>query len=156
VRKENRELVGDWLIVLGAVGLLASLFLTWSHQFSRPFLAEFGTSELLQGVPHDPTGWQVFSAADVMLALLAGGLVLVALVGDRLWRLVALVAAGVGLAFTLHALSEPPTNGANIFNPALSVPTYFPNSATAGVGETVALAALGVAIVGLLVSFAAE
>jgi hypothetical protein len=156
VRKENRELVGDWLIVLGAAGLLASLFLPWSHQFSRPFLAEFGTSQLLQGVPHDPSAWQVYSAADVMLASLAGGLVLVALVGNRRWRLVALVAAGFGLAITLHALSAPPTNGANIFNPALSVPTYFPNSATAGVGETVALLVLGLAIVGLLVSFASE
>ena len=33
-------------------------------------------------------------------------------------------AVAVALAFTLHALSRPPTNGANIFDPSLNVPSY--------------------------------
>jgi hypothetical protein len=154
VNREQREVLADWLIVFGAVGLFVSLFLTWSHQFSRAFLAEWGSSAQLQGVPHNPTAWQVFSAADVVLALLALLLIVVALIGTRPARLVALVAAAIGLVFTIHALSVPPTNGANIFNPATN--SYVPNSPAAGVGEVVALAALGVAIVGLVASFTAD
>jgi hypothetical protein len=154
--KETRELVGDWLIVVGAVGLFLSLFLTWSHQFSPPFLAQWGASAQLSGVPHDPTAWQVYSVADVLLALVAMGLVVTALLGVRRMRVAAGAAAAVALAFTLHALSRPPSNGANIFDPSLSVPNYFPNSPGAGVGETLALLGLGIALVGLLVSFAAD
>jgi hypothetical protein len=153
---KNREVLSDWMIVLGAVALFGSLFLTWSHQFSGAFLAEFGTSVLLNGVPHDPTAWQVYSAADVLLALLAGGMVAVALAGFRTARIVALVAAAIALAFTLHALAAPPTNGANIFNPALSVPQYASPGSTAGVGETVAIIGLLLAIAGLGVSFTAD
>jgi hypothetical protein len=152
----RRELLADWLIVAAGVGLLSSLFLTWSHQFSRAFLAEWGSSAALQGVPHDPTAWQVYSAADVILALLAVGLVAVALVGGRRVRVAALVASAIGLAFTVHALSVPPTNGANIFDLSLSVPRYFPNSPAAGAGELVAILALLVALVGLTLSFTAE
>jgi hypothetical protein len=156
VNRQRRELLADWLIMLGGAGLLVSLFLTWSHQFSPAFLAEWGASDQLRGVPHDPTAWQLYSAADVILALLAGGLIAIALVGRRSGRLLALIAAGIGLAFTLHALSVPSTNGANIFDPSLAVPNYFPNSPEAGPGETVAIAALGVAIVGLGLSFTAD
>jgi hypothetical protein len=156
VSKARREILADWLIVLGAIGLLVSLFLTWSHQFSPAFLAEFGSSELLNGVPRNPNAWQVYSAADVVLAALAAGLVVAAVFGSRPVRYAALAGSGIGLAFALHALAKPPTNGANIFNPALSVPQYFPNTASAGVGVTVAVAALGVAVVGLLVSFTAD
>jgi hypothetical protein len=156
VSRQRRELLADLLIVLGAAGLLVSLFLSWSHQFSPAFLARWGASDQLRGVPHDPTAWQLYSAADVILALLAGGLIAVALVGRRASRLVAIVAAGIGLAFTVHALSVPPTSGVNIFDPSLSVPGYFPNSPAAGVGETVAIAALIVAIVGLALSFTAD
>ncbi len=156
MNKEQREVLADWLIVFGAVGLFVSLFLTWSHQFSPAFLAAWGSSAQLQGVPHDPTAWQVYSSADVILALLAGLLAAVALVGSRPARIVALLAAAIGLAFTIHALSVPPTNGAAIFNPFSSPPGYVPNSPAAGAGETVALAALGVAIAGLLVSFTAD
>ncbi len=156
MNKEQREVLADWLIVFGAVALLVSLFLTWSHQFSPAFLAEWGSSGQLQGVPHDPTAWQVYSSTDVILALLAGLLALVALIGNRPARIIALLAAAIGLAFTIHALSVPPTNGAAIFNPSSSRPGYVPNSPAAGAGETVALAALGVAIAGLLVSFTAD
>ncbi len=154
--KENRERLSGWLIVVGAVVLFGSLFLTWSHQFSRGFLSAFGSSELLDGVPHDPTAWQVYATADIVLALLAAGLVATALFGPRSWRVVGAVAALIALAFTLHALAAPPTNGANIFNPSLSVPDYVSPGATAGPGETVAIAGLGLALVGLLVSFTAD
>jgi hypothetical protein len=96
----------------------------------------------------------VYSIADVVLAVLAVGLIAVALLGGRKVRLAALVAAGIGLAFTLHALTAPPTNGANIFAPSLG--GYFPNSPNAGSGETVAIASLGVALFGLALSFTAD
>jgi hypothetical protein len=154
--KENRESASDWLIVIGALGLFGSLFMTWSHQFSAAFLAEFGTSVLLNGVPHNPTAWQVYSAADVALALLAAAMVFVALAGTRGVRALALAAAGIALAFTIHAMAAAPTNGANIFSPSLSVPQYASPGATAGPGETVAIIALVLAIAGLLVSFTAD
>lgn len=154
--KENREVLADWLIVGGAVILFASLFLTWSHQFSPAFLLAFGSSDLLRGVPHDPTAWQVYSAADVVLALLAAALVAVALFGDRRVRMVATVASAIALGFTLHAVSAPPSNGADIFNPANDVPRYASPGATAGVGETIAIFALVLALAGLAVSFTAD
>ncbi len=143
-------------MIIGAGLLLVSLFLTWSHQFSAPFLAEFGQSSLLSSVPRDPNAWQVYSAADVLLALLAAAVILVALIGGRGVRLLVLAGAGVALVFTLHALSHAPTSGANIFNPSASVPSYVSTGATAGAGETVALIALALAIFGLLVSFTAD
>jgi hypothetical protein len=154
--KQRRELVADWLIMVGGAALLVSLFLTWSHQFSPHFLAVFGANGELQGVPHDPTAWQLYSSADVLLAGLAVALVLVALRGNRLARLVVLGAAAIGLAFTLHALSTPPTNGANIVSPGESTPSYVSSAPGAGVGETVAIAGLLTAIAGLGLSFTAD
>lgn len=152
--KANREVLSDWMIVLGGATLLGSLFLTWSHQFSAPFLVEFGPA--ISGVPRDPTAWQVYSAADIALALLAVGLLASALLGTHGARWVAGVAAGIALAFVIHALAVPPTDGANIFNPALSVPDYAPPGSTAGPGETVALIGLLVALSGLGMSFTAD
>ena len=149
---DQRERVADWLILVGAVALLASLFLTWSHQFSPAFLAQQGASSQLSGVPHDPTAWQVYSALDVILALLAIALVIVALVGRPAARVGALVVCGLAVAFILRALDTPPTVGANILDPSLTVP----NSPAAGVGETVALVALGLAMAGLALSFTAD
>ncbi len=154
--EQRRERLADWLIVIGGGALFASLFLTWSHQFSPAFLAQWGSSDQLRGLPHDPTAWQVYSAADVVLALLAGGLVAVALAGGRTARIGALFAVAIALAFTLHALSAPPTNGANIFDPSLSVPNYAPNSPSAGPGETLAIVGLGAALIGLALSFTAD
>jgi hypothetical protein len=156
VDKETREALADWLIVGGAVVLFASLFLTWSHQFSQPFLLQFGSSDLLRGVPRDPTAWQVYSAADVLLMLLALALVAVAMVGTRPVRIAAAVVGAVALGFTLHALSSPPTNGADIFHAAYSVPQYSSSGATAGAGETVAILGLLVALGGLAFSFTAD
>src|SRR5450759_1236215 len=147
---DRRELVADRLVIVGAIGLFISLFLPWSHQFSAAFLAEWGASDLLRGVPHDPTAWQVYSSTDVLLALLSIALVAVALKGTRRVRAGGAAAAAIGLAFTLHALSTPPTNGANIFDPSLSVPNYFPNAPTAGIGETLAVIAIVVSLIGLV------
>ena len=36
-RRQIREGIADWLIVFGALLLLLSLFLTWSHQFTNTF-----------------------------------------------------------------------------------------------------------------------
>ena len=152
----QRERVGDWLIIAGAVALFGSLFLSWSHQFSPAFLVQWGTSAQLQGLPHDPTAWQVYSAADVLLALLTVALLVAALAGSRAVRVGVIVACGIAIAFTLRALTAPPTNGANIFDPASPSAGYAPNVPTAGVGITVALVGLGLALGGLLVSFTAD
>ncbi len=150
------ERLGDWLTIAGAIALFGSLFLTWSHQLSPAFLARFGGSALLRGVPANPDAWQLYSAVDVLLAVLAGGLVLVALRGGRAAHVVAVIGAGLALAFTIHALGTPPTNGLNAFDTSAAVPVSVSAGATAGPGETVAIAGLGLAIVGLVVSFAAE
>ncbi len=51
------------------MALFGSLFLTWSHQFSAGVPgANGGHRPQLNGVPHDPTAWQVYSVADVLLA----------------------------------------------------------------------------------------
>jgi hypothetical protein len=146
LRREIRELAGDLLMLAGAAGLFTSLFLIWSHQFSPGFLAQWAGSRVLRGVPRDPTAWQVYSVADVALALLAVALVLTALRGGRGVRQAVLVAAAIALAFTAHALAVPPTNGAYIAGGVSDSPS-------AGVGETVAIAALGAAIAGLGLSF---
>jgi hypothetical protein len=156
VSKSTRESVADWLMVLGAVALFGSLFLTWSHQFSAAFLAQFAASGALRGVPRDPTAWQLYSVADGLLALLAAGVMAVALRGRRSGRLVLLLGLAIGLAFTLHALSDPPTRGANLFDPSLSAPNYAPNSPTAGFGETVAITGLVLAAAGLGLSLTVD
>jgi hypothetical protein len=154
-RRQIREGIADWLIVFGALLLLLSLFLTWSHQFTNAFVREVG-SDQLQGIPRDPTAWQVYSIADVLLALLAGALVVAALVAGRGARISALVAALLGLVFTIHAANVAPTNGVNISTPNASVSHLVPSTATSGGGEVVAIVGLGIAIVGLALSFTAD
>jgi hypothetical protein len=154
VSKGKREAIADWLMVLGGPILLASLFLTWSHQFSRAFLAQYGSSAALNGVPHDPTAWQLYSAADLLLVLLAGGLLAAALRGTRNTRLALVIPLMVAIAFTLHALSVPPTNGADLFNAGLG--RYAADTPAAGPGEVVALIGLGLGLSGVLVSFTAD
>ena len=152
VSKDREEAAAVWLIVVGAAALFASLFLTWSHQFSPYLLSVFGNSGVLNGVPRNPDAWQVYSAADVLLALVAAALVAAGVFGSRAARQCAAVAALIALVFTVHALIVPPTNGALIFNPAESVPNYIPNAAGAGVGETVAILGLVLAVGGLTAS----
>ena len=149
-------MIADWLLLVGALLLLGSLFLAWSHQLSRLVLAAYGGSPLLRGVPPNPTAWQVYSTMDVVLALLAIVVVVIALVGGRSVRIVAFPACVIALLFTLHALSDPPTNHAMVFDPALAVPGYVHNAPSAGVGETLAMIALVAVLAGLGLSVSGD
>jgi hypothetical protein len=143
VSRTLREAIADWLMLLGAAALLLSLFLVWSHQVP----AQWRSVIALRGVPRDPTGWQVYSVADVYLTVVAAALVLVAFVGTRKARLVALVPVGVALAFVIRAADVAPTNGVALIGAG---------HPSTGSGETVALVALGVALAGLAISFTAD
>jgi hypothetical protein len=144
--------VADWLILVGAAVLFISLFLTWSHQLPPSVLDTFAGGPAIRGVPSDPTAWQVYSVADVLLALVAAGLIAVALLGRARWsQITALVAVALALAFTLHALGTAPTNGLVLIQPT-DTSAYLPHRATAGAGETVAILGLGAAAAGLLLS----
>jgi hypothetical protein len=150
----RRELLADWLTLLGAGVLFISLFFSWSHQFSPSFLAAWGNSAALRGVPRDPTAWQVYGIVDLLLALLAVALVLLALIGRRTARLIAFLACILALVFIVHALGHPPTNGTNVFDPTSGA--YVHNAPSSGGGEIVAIGALAVAIGGLGLSFTAD
>ncbi len=154
---ERRGLIGDLLVFVAAVLLLASLFLTWSHQVPQGLLKLAGASQALAGIPRDPTAWQVYSAADVVLALLAGGLFTVALIGTASARMVLFAAALLGLVFVIHAAGVPPTNGVAGVLPALHAPAGVEASAGgSGAGVSVAIVALGLALSGLGLSFTAD
>jgi hypothetical protein len=141
--------VADWLTLAGAVVLFISLFLTWSHQVP-PVLAG---SPAVRGVPANPTAWQVYAVADVLLAVLAAALAYVALRGRARWAAWTLLAAvAVGLAFAAHAADSAPTNGVLVAEAG----HYVSVGATAGVGETLAIVALGIAAIGLLLSLLAQ
>ncbi|MBV9820072.1 MAG: hypothetical protein JOZ07_17205 [Solirubrobacterales bacterium] len=148
----RREAIADRLLVVAAVLLFGSLFLTWSHQLSAAVLARYGHGPALAGVPRSPDAWQVYSAADVLLALLAAGMLAGALWGARTPRLVLAGALLVAVAFVVHALGTPPTNGATLFAP----PAPVRDAPTAGVGEAVALAACLLGLGGLLLSVTVE
>ncbi len=152
--KATREGVADWLMLLGAPLLGGSLFLTWSHQFSRGFAARHAATTAVAGIPRDPTAWQVYSVVDVLLAVLALGLLAAALRGARPARIATLLGLIVALAFTVHALGSPPIKGAERFAPAIGAAR--PEHPTAGPGELVALAGIGLGLLGVLVSFTAD
>jgi hypothetical protein len=156
VSKGVRETISDWLMAIAAPLLLGSLFLTWSHQLSASLRARYGATAALAGVPAAPTAWQVYSAADVFLALVAAGLFVVALLGGRGRRIALALALAVALGFVLHALSVPPTNGALLFDPTLTPPGYSANSVSSGAGEVLALVALGLGAVGVALGFTAD
>jgi hypothetical protein len=139
VSRALREAVADWLMLLGAVVLTLSLFMAWSHQGQ----ASGGVAHA--GIARDPTGWQVYSAADVMLCALAAGLVYVSFLGTRAARAAVLVPVAVGLAFVVHALGVPPTNRVIVTS-----------AVQAGAGEVVAIVGLAVALAGLCLSFTAD
>jgi len=146
------QLGADWLMLIGAVGLFASLFLTWSHQLPPRRALTLAGSPLISGVPANATAWQVYSAADVLLAVLAAALVALALRGRARWsRVAALVGVGVALAFALHADSVAPTSGVLAIDPN-NPPAYLPHAATPGPGETLAIVSLALAAAGLVLS----
>ena len=152
--KGRREALADWLMLLAAPILFLSLFLPWSHQFSPAFLAQYGHTPALQGVPRDPTAWQVYAVVDVLLAVLAAGLLVVALRGARPGRIAVCLGLVVALLFTIHALSSAPTTGADLFTPSLTPPPgYSPNHPRSGLGEPVALVGIGLGLAGTLLSF---
>jgi hypothetical protein len=151
-----RETISDWLMAVAGPLLLGSLFLTWSHQLSAPLRTRYGATAALSGVPVNPTAWQVYSVADVFLALVAVGLFLVALLGGRGRRTVLALALVVALAFVIHALSVPPTNGALLFDPTLSPPGYTANAVSSGAGPVLALVALVLGGVGVALGFTAD
>lgn len=153
----SAQLIAGWLTLIGAAGLFLSLFLTWSHQLPSSVLAVSGTSPALRGVPRDPTAWQVYSIMDVVLALLAVAVMVVALVGRSRWPRVGVLLAGVAAsAFIAHALSSPPTNGVLVLNPVATAPRYLSSAATSGAGEVLALVSLALAGAGLLLSLATD
>jgi hypothetical protein len=156
VSKGVRETVSDWLMAIAGPLLLGSLFLTWSHQLSAGLRTRYGATAALQGVPVNPTAWQVYSGADVLLALVAGGLMAVALWGGRARRLALMLALIVALAFVIHALSVPPTNGSLLFDPTLTPPGYSANPVSSGVGEVLALVALSLGTVGVALAFTVD
>jgi hypothetical protein len=157
VSSEDREALANWLIVVAGVALFGSLFMAWSHQFSAAFLKVFGRpGGPVHGAPLSPTAWQVYSAADILLAVLALGLVASAIAGSHVVRVAAAIAAAIGLAFAVHAIIDPPTTQTVIFNPAFSVPQLASPGATAAAGETVAVIALVLALGGLGLSFTAD
>ena len=154
--KGARETISDWLMAISGPLLLGSLFLTWSHQLSTGFRARYGATAVLAGVPADPTAWQVYSGADVLLALVAGGLMAVALWGGRARRIALTLALTVAVVFVIHALSVPPTNGALLFDPTLTPPGYTANPVTSGAGEVLALVALGLGSIGVALAFTVD
>jgi hypothetical protein len=150
----RREAAADGLIVIGAAALFVSLFLSWSH-LGEGLPALLGASAFT-GLPRDPTAWQVYSSADVLLCLLAAALVAAGAFGTRRARQLVSGAAAVALAFVVHALFVPPTNGSLFADPSQNIPAYLPTHATAGPGETVALLGLLAALIGLGVSVLTE
>jgi hypothetical protein len=156
VTHDDRSVFADWLVLFSAVLLLVSLFLTWSS-LSPAYVELADRLQTLQGVARDPTAWQVYSGADVLLALLAAALLGVALKGPRRARICTLVACVVAFAFAIHAESAPPTDGAaTALRPGPGVPSYVGPEPAAGAGETVALVALTGAIAGLALSLATD
>ena len=138
--------LGDGLTGVGALALFGSLFLTWSHQLSPAVLRLGGPA--LAGVPANPTGWQVYSAADVVLTIVAAVLVAGAVAGRLVvWlRWFGLGCALVALAFVAHALAVPPTNGVVL----AGAHGYVASGAGAGPGETLAIVGLGLAVAGMV------
>jgi hypothetical protein len=141
-------------MVAAAVLLLVSLFLVWSHQLSPTIVRRYASTGTFDGVPRAPDAWQLYTAADVLLALVAAALLVAALWGARVLRLVLIGAVAVAMAFVAHAIVVPPTNGANVFDPQTGA--YVATGASSGAGEPLALAALALAAAALLLSLAGD
>ncbi|MEA2196044.1 MAG: hypothetical protein QOJ25_95 [Solirubrobacteraceae bacterium] len=152
VTSDDRSVIADWLVLFSALLLGISLFLTWSS-LSPAYVGIADRLQTLQGVARNPDAWQVYSAADVLLAALALALLWVALAGPRPARIVALASCALALAFVIHAVGTPPTNGApNAFRPGVDVRAFVAPSPSPGAGETAAIIALIGAVGGLSLS----
>ena len=92
----------------------------------------------------------------MLLALVGVGLIGVALWGGRARRIALALALVVALAFVIHALAVPPTNGALLFDPTLVPPGYTANVVSSGAGEVLALVALGLGGVGVGLAFTVD
>jgi hypothetical protein len=156
VSKPVRETISDWLMAISGPLLLGSLFLAWSHQLSTGLRTRYGATSALAGVPVDPTAWQVYSGADVLLAVVAVGLMVVALWGGRARRIALALALAASLAFVIHAMAAPPTNGALLFDPTLTPPGYSANAVSSGTGEVLALVALALGGFGVGLAFTVD
>jgi hypothetical protein len=152
----RRARLSGTMLLIAAAALAAALFLPWSHQFSATILTRYGHSQALSGVPRAPDAWQVYSIVDSLLLVLALALALTPRIAGRRGRLVVAGFVVVALAFTVHALKTAPTDGALIVNTGTSPATYLPNAPRPGTGEDLALVALGLAIVGVALSFTAD
>jgi hypothetical protein len=141
-------------MVAAAVVLLVSLFIAWSHQLSPAIVRRYGATGTFDGVPRAPDAWQLYTVADVLLALVAAALLVAASWGVRALRLVLVGAVAVALAFVAHAVVVPPTNGANVLDPRTGA--YVATGASSGPGEPLALAALALAATALLLSLRAD
>ena len=156
VSKDDGNVVADWLVLISAFVLTVSLFLPWSS-LSSTYVSVADRLHTLQGVATEPDAWQVYSAADVLLFVLAVVLVYMALAGPRAGRVVALVATLLALAFTIHAESRPPTNGApSAFRPGQDVGSTVAPDPSSGAGEAAAIIALLVAVGGLGLSLVTD
>jgi hypothetical protein len=156
VSKGARETISDWLMAIAGPLLLGSLFLTWSHQLSAGVTARYGTTAALAGIPANPTAWQVYSGADVLLALVAAGLIVVALWGGRARRIALALALVVAVVFVIHAMSVPPANGALLYDPTLTPPGYGANAVGSGTGEVLAFVALALGGAGVALAFTVD
>jgi hypothetical protein len=134
----------EWLQVAGGVILFAALFLTWSHQYPASALSVPGMRAALAGAPRDASAWQVYSVADILLALLA--VVSVVTVLASRGRVLVVLLGLLTTAFVAHAIASPPTNGLDLIVPGGT--RYLARAAAAGPGETLALVGLAVAMVG--------
>ena len=141
-------------MVAAAVLLLVSLFLVWSHQLPPALVRRYGATGTLDGVPRAPDAWQLYTAADVLLALVAASLLVAALWGVRTLRVALVAGVALAIAFVAHAIVVPPTNGANVFDPRTGA--YVGTGASSGPGEALALAALAVAVGALALSLTAD
>jgi hypothetical protein len=149
VRHEGRQAAANWSILAGGVLLFVSLFLTWSHQIPPWLPARLGRGALA-GVRRAPDAWQVYSAADILLCLLAAGLGWCAVTRRRSVRWLSAGLAAGAMAFVAHAVSAPPTNGV-LFQLGGRGGRVYGAAAppSPGAGEVLALIALALALGGL-------
>jgi hypothetical protein len=140
-----------------------SLFLDWSTRSARAlrdFLIMFGSLDRLGPVlsSFDRTGWQVYPVAGSLLAALAALLVAVAFVGGRPIRPLVTILSLAALVFAIHALAAPPASAGSrsLIAPLTPHDGVTALGAEAGPGETLAIVALIVALVGLALGLASR